>query len=187
MTEPPTIPDVISLDCVPNHPLTIVYVLGGTPSTTETRIVCEGLVLGTVAKGTKPPFRWQDVERVSTNKKQKVAHITEREDERTIRLLSQLPPSMRNKDEYAKTPFPHGTSTVEELTLIGAEPFRTVMNCYHHWFGTVPPIQRFERELKHVQVDAMTDADLKRWEESLQRHWADAHTALMRRLRSSRR
>ena len=153
--------------------------------TIELRLINTSELLGTIpASSNLNNVRWQDVD---TPQAKRAKIETEREDERTISLLSQLPLTMRQKDAYMKTPFPHGTHSIEELALIGAKPFETVMNCYNHWFAQVAVMDRVKREIKQLSIEEMTENELKQWEEKVHKLWKDAHMALMRRSRASGR
>ena len=176
---------------LPTHPLTkLEFILppGVTLEqfTQETLNIC---VLGTnELVGTIPAttdlqhVRLQDIDRTChTSKRCKIEH--QRADKETLQILEAS--TMKMKPAYTQPPFPHGTSTIEELALVGAEKFETVMQLYNHWFGTVPLTHRIQRELSSLDPNKISLNDLKLVEALLHNKWKAIHSILMKRSRGT--
>ena len=149
----------------------------------EIRVIGTNELLGTIPSSSDlGNVRLQDVDCCAIRPKKKQRR-EEREDEQSLRLIGGLPASMMTKPEYTKNPFPHGTDSIEEITLIGADRFQTVMNCYMHWFGDVPVHCRIQREFRALDMGSIPLETLKTLEEETQAFWKQLHGVLMNRLR----
>ena len=175
---------------LPTHPLTKLEfvlppdnsLLSSTPQKMNICVLGTNELIGTIPADTDlRHVRVQDIERTGHTSKRKRVHQSA--DEETLRILDATP--LRTKSTYTKTPFPYGTSSIEELALIGADKFETVMQLYNHWFGTVPPTHRVHRELSSLDPGKITLNELKSVEEILHNKWKSVHSILMKRSRGT--
>lgn len=158
--------------------------------TSEARIVCMvgEDIIGTIPTSVVPlEARMQDirpVEHCGQEPGKKTCH--EAEHARTLRLLSTLSLSM-NRSKYQETPFPHGTDSVEEMLLVGADKFETIMRCYNLWFDNCTQLEQVQRVTQMLNnnnnMDAIPPTELKQLEADIRQLWTKLHSALMSRLR----
>jgi len=173
---------------IPEHPLTRLEFIDAAVPVLEkgsfaVRVSSTNELIGTIPTNADiQNVRLQDVER--SHKKQKSHH--EREDERTLRLLKTLSPAMASREAYKQSPFTHGTRSIEELSLIGADKFETVMQCFNHWFESLTPKERIIREANAIDYDALSECELKGFEQAMLTLWKTTHSALLVRMRSTR-
>ena len=193
----PNDPQSCILELHPQHSLTLLPPING-ESSLPTNIFIkrkgqgegegegEGEIHVGILPGNSPvPPRWHDVDLdvQPTSKKAKLDNkpVEEREDQRTQRLLSQLPLTMRLNPAYTQTPFPHGTKSIESLTLVGASKFETIMTCYNHWFGHCSIIDRFTRECRLLNIGSLSLYELEQMESESEKLWKSLHTAMVKR------
>jgi len=171
---------------IPEHPLTRLQFVdpptnlsnGAENGRVEVRLSSTNELIGTIPKSADiMNVRFQDLD--CSRKKHKTKH--ERDDERTLRLLSSLSPSMLSRENYHNTPFPHGTHSIEELSLIGADKFEVVMQCFNHWYKGLTPKERILREAKGIDWSTMSVSELKEFEQAMLTLWKTAHASLLTR------
>lgn len=186
------------ISSIPKHPLTKLDYQPNNSNTSPIKVFLRELdgpcqEIGVIQKiNTALPIRWQDVELYEPvlsqtqggSKRQKtIDHGTsfESKDQQSLRLLSQLPRSLRERCEYTQNPFTYGTDTIEEMLLVGAEKFKTIMNCYSYWFASCKPEDRILREYALMDMDSLTTAELQTFETTALDIWKQAHKTLMER------
>jgi len=127
-------------------------------------------------------LRWHDVTQTQADRKRKrepelPAH------ERSLMLLNKCfdNSSKTVKPQYWEDPFPHGTDTIQDLSMVGAQDFERTMQLANHWFN-VPPMQRLEREIRYFDHTKLATDELKEAEKKLKILWCEVHGALMKRV-----
>lgn len=120
--------------------------------------------------------RWGDVQ---TSNKRKRVELSE--SQKSLSLLASLKYNQDSKPDFFESPFPHGCDSVEELAMVGAERFKTVHQCYQHWFKKPSPSERLTREFKGINLPGLSVPQLTELEELLRKQWKLAHQELIKR------
>ena len=66
-----------------------------------------------------------------------------------------------HKTEMFETPFPHGEDVLS-MPQVGKDKFTTILQCYHHWFGShTSKLTRMGYELTSLQPNACSAQELE--------------------------
>lgn len=183
MTEP-TIPK-IHIKEIPTSPLTPLDIERKDPYVNgeDYEVLFEGEVIGTIPGelGWRDrTLRWHDVLSIVTASNKRTRN-TLTDHEKSLALFDKLPYNKVSKPSFFTNPFPHGSDTIEELAMTGADNFKHSYQLYNHWFN-ISPLDRLNREMSNFDPTKLNTDDLKTVEKKLKALWVESHGTLMKRV-----
>lgn len=150
--------------------------------------VCfEGNVLGTIDAATierNRTLRWHDVDALDEKDRKRKRESKLPVHEMSLILFDKCFSSTtpESKPRYFEDPFPFGSSSIEELAMVGGESFERTCQLYNHWFANASPMERLKREIRNFNPSTLKTDELKDAEKLLKNLWVSTHGALMKRV-----
>jgi len=148
-------------------------------------VIFEGDVIGHIPASIawrNRTLRWHDVVAIKEDRKRKREPELPSHEKSMILLDKMLSSTSRmSKPHYFGDPFPHGCDSTHELAMVGGDKFEWCVKLYNFWFN-VPPIERFEREMRNFDPAKLNNDELKVVEQKLKNLWVEAHGTLMKRV-----